>query len=316
MSHLRKVSILDTVGFMNYIERLRYSRGMSQEEFLFEIISPRQYQRYRNGVSSVPIECIEKMSNKLGVETRKLYMDYDQAKLNEKELVEDFYNSTVYQNLERIKELQKFFTSYVFLDHSNKEIFELAVIFNQYLLKNISKFVLLENVTSLINYPELLSFSVLRDIEIIGLLLIYQYSIESRTKIISTIKELNKNQELYLSGQSYFVLVMFLYYIALDYGKKEDYVKVEEYCLKGINLVKKKHSDYCLYLFYYQLASSHFCRNNDLKFKETLYKCIVQVESMHKPELKKQVYNKVKTFFNIDANQFFLEHIKNDPNRI
>ena len=309
MSHLEEGDNLDTIGLMNYIEKLRYSRNFTQEEFLHDVVSARQYQRYRNGVSSVPIDCIERISKKLGIETRKLYLDYDREIYKEKELVEEYYNSVVFKRFTRLEELKNHFTNYNFLDRTNKEFFTMASYLNKLFSKNISKQQFLSKIYLLVDYPNVLEFDVLRDVEIIGLLLIYQHDEKSRTDIIYQIKELQDNQESVLSGQSYFVLVMFFYFIAIDFGKQKEYLQVEKYCLKGIELLRKKHSDYALYLLYLKLASSYYYRSMIDEFKESLYKCITQTMSLHSLELTIQINDSIMEDFNIDADNFFREYL-------
>ncbi len=306
---------MNTVGLMNYIERLRYSRNMTQEEFLHDIVSPRQYQRYRNGENDVPMECIEKLSEKLGVATRKLFLDYEQEKYIEKETVEEFYNSVVYKNFGVTKTLIKHFKKYDFLDNSNKEIFEMAITLNEYLLNNMSKSDFIRGVSRLINYENVLKYKVLRDVEIIGLMLIYQHGNDQKGEIIEVIKRMNENQDLFLSGQSFFVLILFIYYIALDYGKNENYSKAEDYSLRGIRLLKKKHSNYCLYLFYYQLALVKHHSNDKEEFEKYVYKCIIQLKSMHNDELYNEMKLQIKKYTNLDSDIFLSNYLQKTMNK-
>ncbi len=310
MSLFKEGEKMDTMGFMNFIEDLRYSRGMSQEDFLHDVISVRQYQRYRNGESEVSMDCIERMSIKLGIETRKLLADFQHEKFREKEKVEEFYNSVVYKKQDDVIKFEKYFDTHKFLDKTNEEIYTLAIILKEYLLHNLNKEQFLTKVYNLINYPKILDYDILRDVEIIGLLVIYQHNKNIRSDIIKLVKSIDENRNLLVSGQSYFVLIIFAYFIAIDYNNKEMYEEAEEYCFKAINLLRKKHSDYSLYLIYYQLAKSYFCRGMTYQFKETLYKCIIQTRAINSTKLTGQINEMIKEHFNINADSFLMEYIK------
>jgi hypothetical protein len=102
---------------------------------------------------------------------------------------------------------------------------------------------------------------------------------------------------------------MFLYYIALDFGKEKNYGLVEKYCLNAIDLLKKKNSNYALYLFYYQLSGSYFYQGKNELFKDALYKCIIHTKAQFSDKLSKQMDEKIKKYYNIDAKSFILEYI-------
>ena len=275
---------MDTIGFMNFIENLRYARGMSQEEFLHNVISIRQYQRYRNGTSEISMDCIERISDKIGVETRKLLADFQHEKFKEKELVEEYYNSVVYKNREDIQRLEQHFDNYNFLDKTNKEVHILASILKQYLMNNINKENFLDKLYDLIHYPEVLNFEILRDVEVIGLMIIFQHNIKEKEKIIDLIKKLNEDHNLLASGQSYFVIIMFQYFVAIDFIQKKEYEHAEIYLNRALDLLNKKHSDYSKYLIYYQLARSYYNMGKTDLFRETLYKCLIQTRAKQSME--------------------------------
>lgn len=301
---------MDTIGFTNFIENLRYARGMSQEEFLHDVISIRQYQRYRNGTSEISMDCIERMSNKLGIETRKLLADFQHEKFREKELVEEYYNSVVYKKNEDIQRLEQYFNNYNFLDKTNYEVHILASILNQYLLNNINKENFLNKLYELINYPKVLEYKILRDVEVIGLMVLFQHNKNESPRIIKLIKKLNENHNLLASGQSYFVMVMFQYFVAIDFIDNEEYQHAVDYCNKALDLLNKKHSDYGLYLIYYQLARSYYNMGKTDMFRETLYKCILQTRINSSSNLLSQIEILIKEDYNIDADSFLLEYIK------
>ena len=58
---------MDNVKLINYMENLRYERNLTQEEYLFDVVSQRQYYRYRKGESEIPLEIIDKLANKLKI---------------------------------------------------------------------------------------------------------------------------------------------------------------------------------------------------------------------------------------------------------
>lgn len=55
---------MDNVKLINYMENLRYERNLTQEEYLFDVVSQRQYYRYRKGESEIPLEIIDKLATR------------------------------------------------------------------------------------------------------------------------------------------------------------------------------------------------------------------------------------------------------------
>lgn len=295
---------MNTKGIMNFIEQIRLSRKITQEEFLHDIISPRQYQRYRNGISIVPIEVIEAMATKLGVDTRKIISDFEYSKYSEKVLVEEFYNSVVRIKYEKTQRLLKELDNYLFLDDENEKNYRLGCILYKLETKRISKTLFLSKVYEMIDYPKVLDYEVITEIESVALSLIYLKNETERNNIINKFITIFNNTKLILSGQNFFTYIQFLFWISLYMGQMENYNEVIKYCNIAIKYCNERQSVFQLEYFYYYLAIAYHKLSDKKNFESNLYKSILLIKLIDSKEYTVKMYNKFISKFNIDPIEF------------
>lgn len=304
-----------TEELANYIEKLRYGRNISQEKFLDEIISLRQYQRYRNGQSIMPIEIAEKLANKLSVPIEKLLYGFEEDKNEESDLVREFYNLAVSKKIVEAKEASRKFHDYVFIDEEKRIIYDSARYLIGFYTGKLSEIEMIKMQADLINYPSMLANEVLTDPEILILGTIVEYSITEREKIVEKLTAIFDKTNLLISGKNLYAYTQVIFWIAKYYGREHKYSKVLTFCDLGINYNKNSKTTYLLDRFYYYKALVYFRTNKIEEFEESLYKCILLVESKGSEEKKKSFYNIVMKDLKLNPYEFLIRVIEKKKTR-
>jgi len=94
-------------GLSLFFDNVRLSRGLTQEEFIFDIVSMRQYRRYLSGESKISQDVVRQFSERLGLKPEHIIMDYEASKVDETQLVIDFYNSAANYDYEKADRMRK-----------------------------------------------------------------------------------------------------------------------------------------------------------------------------------------------------------------
>lgn len=286
-------------------------RKINQEDFLHDIVSVRQYQRYRNGVSIAPIEVINSLANRLNIETRNLLSDYEYERVNEKNRVERLYNTIASMNLKLGEILLNEFNEYVFISTENKKLFDISVLLLNHNKNQIDKSEFSRKLADMINYPEVLKYSAIRETEEIGLALLYQKSDFNKEEIIIKFVDIVSDENKHLTGQSFFARIRILIYLSKYYGSMKEFDKVILYCNKALEILKIKHSSYNLHIIYYHLASANYYLDNKTEFEENAYFCLVQILQIDSIDLQMSFKEKFLKYFNIDMYTLMHQRLKN-----
>jgi transcriptional regulator with XRE-family HTH domain len=98
---------MDTQKLLNYMENLRIGRKMSQATYLFEIISQRQYYRYRSGESEIPFDILNKLANNLDIPLLKIISSFQAHAQAEKEIIFEIYNLVIRKRFSKANQLLK-----------------------------------------------------------------------------------------------------------------------------------------------------------------------------------------------------------------
>ena len=76
-----------------FLEKMRFLRGISQEDFTEGIISNRQYQRYVRGESPMPYHLIDLFAERLNVKKEALLLEFDNHTLKETLNITNYYSA-------------------------------------------------------------------------------------------------------------------------------------------------------------------------------------------------------------------------------
>lgn len=276
------------------MEELRYQRKITQEEYLHDVVSQRQYYRYRKGESEVPFEIIEKLITKLGIPYIKLISQFIEETEKGKKLVQEYFNLVINK---KSKEAERIFAK---LDNNNlidEDSVKLVKTGNIILNYNRGFFSKLELCTQLkenINYKVILKKEALHDFEIYLLGLIMEYSDIDRPIILEKLITILKNDSLYIGDNKVYLMHVY-FWVIKHLGREKRYIELIEYANMAIYNAHKYFTFYCLNNFHYYKALAHKRLNQDTEFKEALYKAII-----------------ICVYQNNDKNTKFLETIKKD----
>ncbi len=295
-----------TEELANYIEKLRYGRNISQEKFLYDIISLRQYQRYRNGQSIMPIEIAEKLALRLSISIEKLLYEFEEEKNEESDLVREFYNLVISKKTGQAKTMEKKFTDYVFIDEEKRIIYESAKYLVDFYCGKLSEIEMIKLQAALINYPEILINDIFTDPEILILGVIVEFSKTEREKIVNKLTSIFDKSNLLISGKNLYSFTQVIYWIAKHYGRINEYPKVLEFCNLGISYNQKNRTTYLLDRFYYYKALVYFRIEDFEEFEENLYRCILLIESEGTEEKKKSFYDIIMKDLKLNPYEFLI----------
>src|SRR5690606_8848204 len=105
--------------FALYFDRLRYEKGLTQEEFVESIISLRQYRRYLNGTSHIPQDIIDSFARRLGYRPHHVMLEFEGEKIQEGKRVENLYNLVVNQDFVFAQKFMQEYPIEQFIDQEN-----------------------------------------------------------------------------------------------------------------------------------------------------------------------------------------------------
>ncbi len=299
---------MNTQEIVVYLERLRKKRKITQEEYLYGIVSPRQYQRYRRGNSIASVEVLSRLSTRLGLDYKRVINEFELEKVKERMMVQELYNGVIHAEFDKAMLTINSLKDYQFLDVDNQSIFLIASLLYDLEQKKISNEYFSDRICSYAYYPEILDIDIISEIELLSLTLIYLKSPVRKDKIIERFSKIFVDPNLVMSGNNIYTYMQILFYMAKYYGEQKDYSSVILYCGKAIKVLKENYSSYQIEYFYYFSALAHFYLGNTKEHQKALYYSIMGTKSLDSPEYTKKMYSKYQRHFNVDPEDFFSKY--------
>jgi hypothetical protein len=301
---------MDTVKLLNYMESLRYDRKMTQEVYLYDVISQRQYYRYRSGESEVPFDVIIKFANKLQIPLLKLISSYHDYAAKETEIVKEYFNLVVNKQLKEAKQHSKKISNLILIDDEAAFFFKLSQILYDFFTNNISSDQMITQLKSTCDFDNIMKKELIHDNEIYILGVIMEYSSEERSSILNKIQSLRKNKKLLLGGNVLLNSQVF-FWILKNLGRKERYQELIEVANEAIDYSEKNYSYYSVEFFHYYKALAYFYLEDTENFEEALTKTIISIFNIN-PNRRKHFIEMIKKDTNIEYKSFFIERIKKE----
>jgi len=258
-----------------YLERIRSARNISQEDFVSDVVSIRQYRRYLNGESDIPYPVMDVLCDKLGIQTITLLKELETARNEETAKIDQLHNSLFAQNFDLFDKLNSSINESEIIDPENKLFYNHILL--QYQLKQslLNKVAYVEKSKELLGFPKFKKKTLYTMIEIHILASMLDY-IESQKEVDSIFEKLIEQlsgDKLHLNDQYSHTVNIALFRLAKYSGIKERYQDVIHFCELGIKRNIKKTNFYLMDYFYYFSALSYF-RLGDLEMYEAmLFKC-------------------------------------------
>ncbi|MFA7075957.1 MAG: helix-turn-helix transcriptional regulator [Candidatus Izemoplasmatales bacterium] len=301
---------MNTVKLLNYMENLRYDRKMTQELYLQDIISQRQYYRYRNGESEVPFDVIIKFANKLQIPLLKLISSYQSSSEKEKKLVQEFLNLVINQRFDEAKQIKKKMKNLLLLDEDTHIFYYLSILLYDYCTKQISSNEMIVELKRNINFDSIMKKEILHDSEIYILGVIMEYSENDRLAIYKKIDNLWTHDKLLLgTNDSLYSQVFF--WIIKNLGRLKRYSELIKMADNAIEYAKIKRSYYSVEYFHYYKALAYLELENNAKFEEELYETILILLYMDSYK-RNHFFEMIKKDTNIECKEFLIDRLKKE----
>ncbi len=295
----------------NYLEKIRYGRKISQEEFVDGIVSLRQYQRYRSGECEITYEKIDQFANKLGIPSKKLMHEFEHDNNLQYKLINQYYNAVVNRDFVLADELRHDLEKDIFFGEERRMFFQHALIMHDYYIGKSSKIETLRLSSRLVDYPVILKRNYFTDIEIC--VLSFMLSIietNEQTKLLKKLTALFDNQDTIMSGGADSVYSLIIMRLSQVHGIHKNFPKVIQLCSLGIqrNILYKQY--YLMEYFYYYTALAHFKLEEYDLYEEALFKCynVLHMEG-NKKKIEKFT-NLIEADFQIVYDTFIMKYLQ------
>ncbi len=292
-----------------YLERLRSARNISQEIFTNGIVSLRQYRRYLSGESDIPFQVVDKLSDRLGVQTINLLGEIEATRFEETKKVNKFYNSVVNNSKDDVLSMISYFNNLEFIDPENKLLYLHGLSLYLLFTKQTTRSETVEKNKELINFKVIFKKSIitLNEMVILSSILDYSDDVTDSQEISDRLKSFLQNRSFVLGTGYEPVFNLVLFRLARYSGKNNLYDDVINYCTMGIERNHSHKYYYLLDYFYYYSALSYYSLGDISNYEIMLVKCF---NVLHTEGNQKKI-EKFSILINEDFNIIFNEFVVN-----
>ncbi len=309
-----KMIVNSSVELALFLEKMRFMRGISQEEFTVNIISNRQYQRYIKGDSPMPFHLLDAFAERLGVKKDLLLLEFDSNALKETFNIINYFSAVNGNEVDKINHYRSIITPEYIINPDNRNFYHYTTFLLDFKSKKISAQTFKTNVSKLINYPKTLQNTVMTYFEVIILSNLLDFvEVDEQLQIVKKLTDFFDNPDLVWSGNQLITYNIVIFRLAKYFGIKEDHENVIKYCKLGIKLNHRAKSYNNLEFYYYFLSLSYYRQNKILLYEESLYKCFNVLSFEDSSTKLTQFESWINKDFNIDFKQFIIDYLKRKP---
>lgn len=303
-----------SIQFFNYLEEIRKARKISQEDFINDIVSMRQYRRYLKGESSISHDVLESLCERLNVKLEYAFFEFQFKKSNETEVIIALYNNVVSENLDKALFLLANIDEKKIVEPSNALIFTHSKNLLAYYKKQINKTQLLYLTESLININDLLTNNIFNDAELLILISFFQFKNYPKSKIIADklISYLKKETRI-ITGHNFKTIVLVLHQLSKYYGSIGEFDKSLEASKTAIKHNLKISSFYLMSSLYFFTAITYHKKNDIKNYELALYNCYISLQLENNKISKEKLIKQINNLFDIDFKKFIIKYINNNP---
>lgn len=299
-----------------FLEKLRSSRNLSQENFTANIVSLRQYRRYLNGESDIPFQIIQQLTAKIGVKVDNLLREFHIAKVEETELINKMFNLVVnYDHKEFILLSQKKPIEEI-IDKSNELMYKHCILLNYFFTGKISPSEALSRNSRLIDYPNILDSPVITSVEMLILTFLLDLAkSSSHEKILIKVTNIIDHPTTVFSGANEKITIFSIVRIAKFFGIHDDYDNVIKYCALGIKKSLSLRTYFLLdYLFYYSSLAYHR-QENTKEYEKMLVKCFNVLHAEGNVKKIAKFTKLIEEDFNIVLKDFISDYYRRETEK-
>ena len=304
---------MNSMELSNYLEKIRYGRKLTQEAFVSDVVSLRQYQRYRRGECEIPYEKLDQFANKLGIPSKKLLNQFESEKNRQLKKVNQFYSAVSNRKTDDIKNLKKELDQDIFIDNETETYYKHAKIFDKYYTKQYDKATTARLNAELINYPDILKQEYFTDIEILILSsLLAVLPTDHIGRLLQRLGELFYNEENILSSQNNLIISLIIMRLSKGYGMEGNNKKVIEFTQKGLEHGIKLRQYHLFEYFYYYKALAHFKLEQYREYEEALFRCYNVLHLEGNQNRLKQFTDLIEKDFDINYHMFIMKYLQKE----
>ena len=295
-----------------YLERIRSARNMSQEDFVSDVVSIRQYRRYLNGESDIPYPVMDVLCDKLGIQTITLLKELEAARHEETEKIDSLYNSLFLQAYGEFERISSSIQDDEIIDPENKLFYHHILL--QYQLKNgqITRETFVDKSKELLGYPKFKKKTLytIIEIHILAFMLDYIDSKKESESIFNKLIEQLNEEKIHLNDSYSHAINIALFRLAKFSGVHQKLHDVIHFCQIGISRNLKISSYYMLDYFYYYAALAYYRLGECSNFETMLFKCfnVLHLEA-DKGSIEKFT-RWINKDFDIEFDRFAVEYIQ------
>lgn len=264
---------MEITKLLFFMDNLRYARKVSQEDYLLDIVSQRQYYRYVNGDSLPPFDIIIKLSERLGMSFERLINQFIEASDDENKHVKAFFNLVISRKDSEALKLFDGFSKQRLLENANHKFIIIGKSILDYNRDRMPKHELVRILKEQIDFASIMKSEILQDLELYILGLVMQYSDEDRKPILKRILYLNKENKLYTSGNRLYISQVY-FWVLKNLGVEKRYDDLLQIADDAILFAKSEYSVYLLEYFYYYKALAYYKKKDLPSFEAVLFDCI------------------------------------------
>lgn len=296
----------------NYLERLRSARNISQESFTSGITSLRQYRRYLSGESDLPFQVIDKLCERLGIQTINLIRELETARIEESKAVDAFYNDVIYNNKERIEKTMKEYQHKTFIDVENRLMYEHSLIILDYFDQKITSEVATQKNKDLIQFEKIGKKLIFTQTEMLILtgLLDLNATDQEKSVIAQRLKTFLTDSTQVLNSSVNFAFPLILFRLAKYWGTQSQFNEVITYTELAINHGLAIKNCYLLEYFYYYNALASYRLGNLENYEIMLTKCFVVLQLDGNKRKIDKFTRMINDDFNISFQDFVIAYFE------
>jgi len=295
----------------NYLEKIRYGRKLTQEDFVDGVVSLRQYQRYRSGECEIPYEKLQQFSDKLGIPSRKLLNEFEKKKQEQLNAINEYYNVVVNKDLQQADKYRTELKQDIIIEEETQVYYRHATILHDYNQDKLSKTDAAHISAKLIDYPKILKQDYFTDIEVLVLSSLLTFlNVEQQQPILERLSELFDKQTDIITIENDIIYTMILMRLSKSYGMQKNFPQVIRVCNLGIQRGKRLKRYYLWEYFYYYKALAYFRLEDYVNYEDSLFRCY---NVLHMEGNKKKIElftGYIEKDFNINFHNFVLNYLK------
>lgn len=295
-----------------YLERLRSARSISQESFVTDVVSIRQYRRYLNGESDIPFPVVDVLCMKLGIQTIDLLRELETERVLETSKMIHFYNLIANGYFDEAQSFIDQTKQDQIIDPENKTLFLHGITQMKTLKGELSKPESFKLNKSLLGYPKFSKKTIFTEVEmlIMSSLLDYSENSTETSEIYFKLKNYLSDRSMITSLKQTSSINLTLFRLAKYTGRNKQFEEVIEYCKTGIKNNIATRSFYLMdYFFYFSALASY--RLGDMEnYEYSLIKCF---NVLHFEGIEKKIEkftNLINSDFSIHFQDFVLNYYK------